>query len=151
MIDLHTGGAWKGTALELSQHIRPIFIDFISHAVERDIRVAICTFSPQTRLISEVLHIAFPNYYQSIVVRGRDRSWSYEGNGMKEGKQPYMASAATEMQLRYPGEDFTKTRTILIDDDRNNVLMALQDGTRAIWLNEDDDDFQLLKDIQRLQ
>jgi len=85
------------------------------------------------------------------VVRGRDRSWSYEGNGMKEGKQPYMASAATEMQLRYPGEDFTKTRTILIDDDRNNVLMALQDGTRAIWLNEDDDDFQLLKDIQRLQ
>ena len=70
---------------------------------------------------------------------------------MKEGKQPYMASAATEFQVRYPGEDFSKTRTILIDDDRNNILMALQDGTRAIWLNEDDDDFQLLKDIQRLQ
>jgi len=43
MIDLHTGGAWKGTALELSQHIRPIFIDFITHAMERDIRIAICT------------------------------------------------------------------------------------------------------------
>jgi hypothetical protein len=148
MIDIHTSGAWRGSAMELSKHVRPVFIEFISQALERDIRIAVCTFSPQTRHISEVLRILFPNSYQSIIVRGRDRSWSYEGNGMRNGKQPYMASAATELQLRYPGEEFSKTKTILIDDDRNNVLMALQDGTRAVWLNDEDDDFQILEDLQ---
>jgi hypothetical protein len=148
MINIHTGGAWQGSALELSKHVRPVFVEFISQAMERDIRVAICTFSPQTRHIAEVLRILFPHNYQYIIVRGRDRSWSYEGNGMKNGKQPYMASAATELQVRYPSEEFSKTKTILIDDDRNNVLMALQDGTRAVWLNDEDDDFQILEDLQ---
>jgi hypothetical protein len=150
MIGIHTGGAWQGSALELSKHARPVFVAFISQAMERNIRVAICTFSPQTRHIAEVLRILFPHNYECIVIRGRDQSWTYEGNGMKNGKQPHIASAATELQVRYPTQVFNKSTTILIDDDRNNVLLALQDGTRAIWLNKEDNDFQILEDLQHM-
>ena len=148
MIDIHTEGAWRGSVQDLAKHVRPLFHELLSQALAKDVRIAICTFSPQVKQISEVLRITFPTY--SIVIRGRDRSWSYEGNGMKNGKQHYMASAATELQLRYPDEEFSKSRTLLIDDDRNNIILALQDGTRAIWLNEDDD-YQLLKDIKHLR
>lgn len=148
MISIHTGGVWQGSALELSEHARPVFVAFISQAMKRNIRVAICTFSPQTRHIAEVLRILFPHNYQCIIIRGRDQSWTYEGNGMKNGKQPYIASAATELQVRYPTQVFEKTTTILIDDDQSNVKLALDDGTRAIWFNKDDDDFQILENLQ---
>jgi len=150
MIDIHTGGAWRGSALELATHVRPLFRDFLSQALAKDIKLAICTFSPQVKQISDVLRITFPNYCDSIVIRGRDLSWSYEGNGMKEGKQPYMASAATELQHRHPGEEFSRNTTLLIDDDRENVLLALQHGTRAIWLNPKDHS-QLLEDVRELR
>jgi len=149
MIDIHTGGHWKDTPAEMAKHMRPMFIPLLEEAHSKSIRLAICTFSPQVKHISEVLRIIYPDFHQHFVIRGRDKSWSYEGNGMRDGKQPYMASAATELQVRFPGESFTKRTTLLVDDDNNNVGMALQDGTRAIWLNEDDPE-ELLYDMQNL-
>jgi hypothetical protein len=149
MIDIHTGGHWKDSPSELAKQIRPMFIPLLEEAHAKSIRLAICTFSPQVKHIKEVLRILYPDFYQTFAIRGRDKSWSYEGNGMREGKEPYIASAATELQVRYPGEAFTKKTTLLIDDDGNNVGMALDDGTRAVWLNEDEPE-DLLHNLQRL-
>ncbi len=58
MINLHTGGQWKGTARELARHVRPEFQELI-HQVQRlrsgGIDICIVTFSPQVQLIRHVM------------------------------------------------------------------------------------------------
>ena len=145
MIDIHTGGRWQGTALELTEHMRPVFLHLVPAATNRNIRIAICTFSGQTKHIREVMENAFPNIAELIVIRGNDQTWEYHGNGFKMGKQEHMASAAEEL-LAKPAlgvSDVSKATTLLIDDDPKNIRMSLKDRTRAIWFNprEPDDLF----------
>lgn len=148
-IDVHTGGKWEGTTDELVSHIRPIFARLILDTHAAGIAIAIVTFSPQTRRITEVLERAFPEFGGSIPIRGRDRSWTYEGQGSKEGKQHHMASAAEELMGSRPGVHITKDSTLLIDDDANNVRIALHDHVRAVWLNPNRH-HRVLDDIGRM-
>ncbi len=85
----------------------------------------------QVDQIQEVLDTHFP-FSHEIIIRGRDGSWQYEGNGMKEGKQPFMASAVEELLTKYPDMNITKNTTLLIDDDSNNINLALNDRVRGI-------------------
>lgn len=150
MIDVHTGGTWKGTSMELASHVRPLFKQLVTEAaVNGGIKIAIVTFSPQVRNIGDVLKVTFPDFHDSIPIRGRDKSWTYEGGGSREGKQAYMASAAEELGSIFPGEDFTKNSTLLIDDDVNNIKIALKDGVRAIWLHPANP-YDLLENIRTL-
>eukprot|EP00984_Skeletonema_dohrnii_P003260 scaffold1079_cov138-Skeletonema_dohrnii-CCMP3373.AAC.3 len=137
MIDVHTGGRWQGTALELTEHMRPVFLHLVPEATNRNIRIAICTFSGQTKHIREVMEYAFPNIAELIVIRGNDKTWEYHGNGFKRGKQQHMASAAEELlaEQALGVTDVTKATTLLIDDDPKNIRMSLKDRTRAIWFN----------------
>lgn len=149
MIDVHTGGRWKETLPELAEHMRPIFLQLVPLATQRNIRVAIVTFSPQTKHIRDVLEHVFPTEIADMIpIRGNDHSWNYVGNGMKMGKQEHMASAAEELMAK-PAlgvTDVTKITTLLIDDDPRNIRKSLKDGTRAIWFNPRDPD-RLLDDI----
>lgn len=153
MIDIHTGGRWKETIPELASHLRPLFRRLVAAATGRNIRVAIVTFSPQTKHIREVLEAAFPSdVAEMIPIRGNDRSWRYEGHGMRMGKQEHMASAAEELMAE-PAlgvTDVRKDTTILIDDDPRNIRKSLKDGTRAVWFNPRDPN-QLLDDILLLK
>lgn len=152
MIDIHTGGRWKETVGELMQHLRPVFLQLVPIATQRNIRIAIVTFSPQTNHIREVLEHAFPTIAEIIPIRGNDQTWTYEGNGMKLGKQEHMASAAEELMTK-PAlgvTDIRKNTTLLIDDDPRNIKKSLKDGTRAVWFNPRDPD-RLLHDILRLK
>lgn len=137
MIDVHTGGRWKGTALELTEHMRPVFLHLVPAATNRNIRIAICTFSGQTKHIRDVMEYVFPNIADLIVIRGNDKTWEYHGNGFKRGKQEHMASAAEELlaEQALGVTDVTKATTLLIDDDPKNIRMSLKDRTRAIWFN----------------
>jgi len=136
LIDIHTGGRFKGTIAELSSHVRPMFIHLFKAAHASGIKIAIVTFSPQTRDISHVLEIHFPDFAHEIVIRGRDHTWKYEGNGMRNGKQEFMASAAEELLNKYGhAMEIAKKSTILFDDDDANIELALRDGVRAIWIN----------------
>ena len=137
MIDVHTGGRWKGTALELTEHLRPVFLDLVPAATNKNIRIAICTFSGQTKTIRDVMEYVFPNIAELIVIRGNDNTWKYHGNGFKRGKQEHMASAAEELltEQALGVTDVTKATTLLIDDDPKNIRMSLNDRTRAIWFN----------------
>jgi len=149
ILDIHTGGVWKGSTAELAPHVRPIFRHLIVRALEADIKVAVVTFSPQVGHIEDVLEIVFPGMAEDIPIRGRDRSWTYEGAGSKEGKQSHMASAVEELASRYPDVEISKNTTLLIDDDANNIKAALRDGVRAIWLNPNNSS-KILKDMMRL-
>uniref|UniRef100_A0A7S4QG65 FCP1 homology domain-containing protein n=1 Tax=Ditylum brightwellii TaxID=49249 RepID=A0A7S4QG65_9STRA len=149
IVDVHTHGQWKGSAHELSTHVRPLFQHLIPAAITADIKVAVVTFSPQCGQIKDVLEIIFPEFSNGIVVRGRDRTWSYLGAGSKEGKQSHMASAVEEIEAMHTKLDISRNTTLLIDDDVSNIKVALLDGVRAIWLNPSKSHL-LLKDIQML-
>jgi len=149
IIDIHTGGRFSGTASELATHVRPMFFHLISASHKVGIQLAVVTFSPQTEQIAHVLDIHFPAFAHEIVIRGRDRTWDYVGNGMKEGKQPYMSSAAEELQAKSE-LDITRNTTLLVDDDPNNIHMALKDGVRGILLNPRKSHL-LLQDILKMQ
>lgn len=146
IIDIHTGGRFKGTITELSTHVRPIFTNLISKAYESGIKIAVVTFSPQTQHIAHVLEIHFPEFAHEIVIRGRDNSFHYEGNGMKHGKQPFMASAVEELHTKDSDISITKRTTLLVDDDSNNIRLALKDGVRGIVFDPDRSHL-LLEDI----
>jgi len=169
MIDIHTGGRWKESVSSLTAHLRPLFLHLIPIASSSNIRIAIVTFSPQTKHIREVLEYAFPpDVAERIPIRGNDGSWTYVGNGMKMGKQEHMASAAEELMAKKPlmmmmsggggkeddddggGTIISKSTTLLIDDDPTNIKKSLKDGTRAVWLNPRDP-LRLLDDIMRLK
>jgi hypothetical protein len=54
--------------------------------------------------------------------------------------QGHMASAVSELRERSPGEEFLKRTTLLVDDDRNNIEVALSSGVKAVWLDPRDPD-----------
>jgi hypothetical protein len=52
-----------------------------------------------------------------------------------KGKQQYLASAATEF-----GGQITRGSTLLIDDDPNNIKIAMNHETPAIWFDPSNPD-----------
>mmetsp|Transcript_38092 Transcript_38092/g.77527 ORF Transcript_38092/g.77527 Transcript_38092/m.77527 type:complete len:242 (-) Transcript_38092:1048-1773(-) len=149
IINIHTGGKWTGNGTDLAQHVRPIFKHFINAASAADMKLAVVTFSPQVGYVSEVMKMHFPRFADTIVIRGRDGSWKYQGAGSHSGKQGHMASAVEELGARYADVDITKKTTLLIDDDAQNCRIALLDGVRAVWLNPMKPD-RLFKNVMNL-
>jgi hypothetical protein len=162
LIDIHTGGVWPGTVDELAPHVRLEFRDLIASALQTGtIHVAIVTFSKQPALIKSVLERALGLEMASkIVIRGHDKSWRYEGAGSQEGKQPHMASAVEELLALHTAScgggdgngdnvEITKTTTLLIDDDKRNIRIALDDGVRALWFCPNKP-HHLLRDVANL-
>ena len=128
ILDIHTGGSWKGTVEELYPHIRPEFKSLITAAIATngEIEIAIVTFSCQTRMVRGVIdHIITTGLDENtkqtipgligiggivdtstkIPIRGGDRSWRYNGSGSINGKQPHMASAVEELDARREEEE----------------------------------------------
>jgi hypothetical protein len=149
ILDIHTGGSWKGSLEELFPHVRPVFAQLIQAAVDNDMQVAVVTFSVQSRYVRGVLdHIVGIQASQQIPIRGGDRSWQYHGSGSLAGKQSHMASAVEELEGRFHVQ-ISKQSTLLIDDDVRNIRFALGDGTRATWFNPKKPHL-LLQDILKL-
>ena len=153
LIDVHTGGRWTGTVEELEVHIRPEFRQLIEACLLNDIHVAIVTFTPQTLLVKSILEkmIQHDDRLSKFVIpiRGGDKSWTYNGEGSRQGKQAHMASAVEELLQQSEDAEITKQTTVLIDDDRRNIRYALSDGTRAVWFNPDKP-HHLLRDLAKL-
>ncbi|GKY91936.1 hypothetical protein MPSEU_000165200 [Mayamaea pseudoterrestris] len=176
IVDIHTHGTWTKSVAELVEHVRSEFRLLLQACCEHDIQVAIVTFSGQTKLVQSVVEtvVGFDYFASHVVVRGRDRSWTYQGNGMHQGKQHFIASAVEELEHKLQaqrrrrlllaangetshGSDqdnasirrIHKNTTVLIDDDTNNIKCALMDGTRAVWLNPKKP-HHILKDLARL-
>uniref|UniRef100_A0A7S4UPU6 Uncharacterized protein n=1 Tax=Ditylum brightwellii TaxID=49249 RepID=A0A7S4UPU6_9STRA len=68
IVDVHTHGQWKGSAHELSTHVRPLFQHLIPAAITADIKVAVVTFSPQCGQIKDVRASVIFNYSRRSVI-----------------------------------------------------------------------------------
>lgn len=100
-------------------------------------------------MITQILeNVVGLDHAARIPVRGSDRSWTYSGLGSRDGKQAYIASAVEELE-QLGDVSISKQTTVLIDDDKKNIRIALKDGVRAVWFNPDKP-HHLLKDLQRL-
>jgi len=126
ILDIHTGGAWKGSLEELFPHIRPVYAKLITAALAtHEIEVAVVTFSCQINIVRGILDriiltggiernsikglglVGLDGVVDTstkIPIRGSDRSWKYDGSGSTDGKQPHMASAVEELESRRAGE-----------------------------------------------
>lgn len=108
----------------------PFFRKLIPNVMSRGIFVGVVTFSGQIELIQNVLQIAFPEYYQRIPIKGSEMSQS-------NGKIPHMASVAEVLNRDY-GVASTRATTLLIDDDWNNIELALCNKVLAVHCNPND-------------
>lgn len=138
MVDQHTRGQWAGTAEQLAPFVRPVFRNLLPVLFASGLCIAIVTFSGQRELIEKVLQITFPQYASQIVIRARDKSWGHPG-GSRDGKQRFMASAAEQLERDF-GREITRSSTLLIDDDRENIKIALENGVRALWFIPEEPD-----------
>eukprot|EP01036_Dinobryon_divergens_P027974 gene27974-36844_t len=131
LISRHTSSQYRGKAKDLVLCIRSCFSLLIPVLLDNLIAVSIVTFSNQTELIREVTKLAFPFHWSKIVVRTSDKSWGDAGDRDRYGKQKYIASAAEESELLF-NIDIARNTTLLIDDQQENIRVALRDGVRAI-------------------
>lgn len=147
IVDIHTGGKWIYPPEDLAPHVRPFFRVFIPNAIAAGLYVAVVTFSPQVPTISTILKQVLGEAVASrITIRGNDDSWEYVGRGSMNGKQQHMASAAEEINSKYK-VDISRATTLLIDDDVNNIKIALDNRVRAIRLFPNDPD-ALIADLR---
>jgi len=64
IVDIHTGGAWRGPSSSLVPHVRPCFKALIEAALsEPRLHVCVVTFSTQPGMIEDILRAALPNWY----------------------------------------------------------------------------------------
>jgi hypothetical protein len=134
ILDFHTGGQWEGNKQDLVSHVRPEFKCYISLCLEKGIRVAVATFSTQTTMIAKVLEEAIPHSRaKEIVVFGGDD----HVKGYSKGKQSqlFLASESFNKQQapsRGRAAPITPRFTVLVDDDPENIDVALKDGYKTI-------------------
>ena len=139
ILDFHTGGQWEGTKQDLVSHVRPEFKCYISLCLEKGIRVAVATFSTQTEMIAKVLEEAIPHSRaKDIVLFGGDD----HVKGYSKGKQSQLFLAMdlyNKQQAPSRGRTapITPPRTVLIDDDPENINVAKRDGYKTIQFHPD--------------
>ena len=131
IIDIHTGGRWKGTAEELAKHVRPGMQCFIRQCLERGIHVSVATFSTQTELISAVLGQTIDHEQaKAIPVFGdNDRVDNYD-----QGKQSQLLLSMNHFNQMHAqrSNPITPKTTLLVDDDADNIRVATADGYNTI-------------------
>ena len=105
IVDIHTGGRWKGTVEKLCEHVRPVFKSFISSAHSNGLQIAIATFSPQVKLVRDVMQCAFPGIASDVIIRGNDDSWDRK-RYKRKGKQAHINSIVEKLlskEKKFPG------------------------------------------------
>jgi hypothetical protein len=92
IIQVHTYGAWRGTAEELSQHVRPVFVSLLKQALalqDYGLYVSVVTFSSQAKLIRKVLSLVLEceELAKQMLIRCNDFKWDWPRGFQQAGKQ----------------------------------------------------------------
>lgn len=143
LLNIHTGGVWQGTPETLARHVRPECICLLHNLLSSQVNVGVATFSSQVDLIEEVLQLVLDT--ETLVTK----SSGSINNNSKPHDIPVVGWQSTPIPnfekgkqgqlyhiLRYFGMDPTnntdRLRTILVDDDLNNIRIAQDDGYRVV-------------------
>lgn len=163
ILDCHTGGLAKlrgfDGAADVATHVRPFFAALIASAPLHGLAVAVVTFSGEIELIRQVLQIAVGEEAAAkVLICGADGSWdrrqptaaaakslSHEGLDwrtpaqLSQGKNPWLANVWEKLASQAEGQGGERYcgpgRTVLIDDDINNIRAAREIGCSALWFN----------------
>ena len=135
-VQIHTYGRWTGSADALAAHVRPVLRAILNLAVSRpDIHVGIVTFSGQVALIKDVLSLILGSkeLADKVYIRGGRETWFVPPGTSREGKQSHIASILHEISTKQGLTSMApQNHVLLIDDDTNNIAIALQGGHRAL-------------------
>jgi hypothetical protein len=173
ILSIHTGGWWENTAESLAKHVRPQIKELLPCLLkQKDMHLAVVTFSSQPDMVRAVVETMLPpknpnNAHQAMLpIRADDSSWKIpnpihrQEHWWKEdeadidvyeihGKQPHMLSAIHELEFLVEGLRITKSTSLLIDDDPDNIRIAVENGVRAVWLDPDHPE-RLFSDLSKL-
>ena len=129
IVNVHTGGNWKKSAVDLTQHVRPDFVAFIKGCLHRGLFVSVATFSTQKTLIGEVLnHALGVEQAATIPIWGGDDELKHYA----QGKQSQLHLAIEYFNRRSTNKNAASTlqpsNAVLVDDDLDNIAIAHRDG-----------------------
>jgi hypothetical protein len=136
IVDLHTGGSWQEDADSLSHHLRPEMVCLIQEAIQSGIFFAVTSFSQQIDLIREVIT-------DGIIAKSKTKApptISIQGGtnySDPKGKKIQLEKAITEILELEGTRGITPRKTLLIDDDKNNIRLARRDGYQSLWFDPD--------------
>jgi hypothetical protein len=82
---------------------------------------------------TQMNHVFGEDLAGRIPIKTSDREGGCRGH--TDGKQKHLASAAEELKSIKKGLEITRNTTLLIDDDGQNITIALDSQVRAIWFN----------------
>ncbi|CAF0942147.1 unnamed protein product [Brachionus calyciflorus] len=136
LVNIHTGGQWLDSAEKLAQFVRPCFRDLLPLLLKtNDIHTCVVTYSPQEKLIKEVLKISMKDendinsLVDRIVIKGNTKEF-IEEHGLEacytNGKQLHLEYCKRQLPLY-----IKESSILLIDDDVNNLKVALENGHYA--------------------
>lgn len=137
LLSISTYGKWDDTSSKLATYVRGSFILFINNCLQKNINVAIVTFSNQHQLVKDVLQIIFKEKALNIIVKStlirytsktRFCSKVLQNNKIKlQRKVPMMISVIYDIyknnQIVIPINS-----VLLIDDDASNIDTARLNG-----------------------
>ncbi len=67
IVSIHTGGQWLDSPSKLAEFVRPCFRDLIPALLQcNDFHVCVVTYSPQEKLIKDVLKISMKNETENM-------------------------------------------------------------------------------------
>lgn len=135
IVDVHTGGTWKNDANSLSQHLRPEMVCLIQQSLENGIYFAVTSFSQQVDLIREVV---MDGVVAQAKLKDHPTTISIQGGSNysdPKGKRLQLANAISEIKKQHRHSGIKAKKTLLIDDDKNNILLARRDGYQSLWLD----------------
>lgn len=137
ILQVHTYGAWRGTAEQLSAHVRPVFVHLLREAMSfssgaEDLFVSVVTFSTQSKLIRKVLSIVLQSeeLAKRVMIRCNDLQWEWPRGFEEAGKQGHIGSVLEEIR-REKGDRIPLSQVVLIDDDVRNIEVAKRSGMRT--------------------
>jgi hypothetical protein len=129
IVDIHTGGVWDRTALELVSHVRPEMQCLIQRSLAKGIQTAVASFSVQEQLIRDVIRDAIPVARDIVIRGGKNRS-------EPQGKRNQLTQVLHDIHSVTSGDkSILPATTILIDDDKHNIQRAKQDGYKSLWFD----------------
>jgi hypothetical protein len=129
IVDIHTRGNWNRNALELVSHVRPEMQCLIQHSLGKGVQAAVASFSAQEQLIRDVIRDAIPPARDIVVRGGKNRS-------EPQGKRDQLTRVLDDIRYGASGDkSILPTTTLLIDDDKNNIQRAKEDGYNSLWFD----------------
>ena len=163
-LNFHTGSRWSGPAAELLPFVRPVFKSFVIEAIEAGLVVSIVTFSSQTDLITKLLQLVFKDTIvlghnmfvcgatpDPLSSHGRKSPCNNWLSPTRFGKKNHIRSACVKVQDATGCDVIRPEQVLLIDDDKNNVRVAHENGTKAVLFKATEGyttaENQLLSDI----